>query len=1465
MYICDKENIDINMPKQKPIIFLAFANEYSQGKYLRHLSTESKQIQEVLDSAKNLCETINLTNVTSREIFNKFQEYRDQIAIFHFGGHASVNELLLESLEGKSKPAYAIGFAQLLSRQSGLVLVFLNGCSTQQQVEELLKANITAVIATSEAIDDRVACMFATRFYRGLANGATINNAYNEAVAETRTEKGNNFRDVYREEVEVIERWPWEIRYKDDLEAIKRWNLPEACGDPLFGLPKILSGVLPNQPFRNLHRFTKEHTRIFFGRNYQISRLYKQIVNTGNDSIVLLYGQSGVGKSSLLEAGLIPRLETQHKVHCLRRNREKGLLDTLKDAIGAKSDIEIKEAWLALETYHASPVTVIIDQVEEVYTQSLNNELKELQDFSNSLKMLFAQFNNRPQGKLVLCFRKEWLPEIEQLLQYNLLSYSSIFIECLDRNGIIEAIEGLTYDDQLQTKYGLSIKDEELPKAIADDMLADQGSAIAPTLQILLTKMWEVAKQRNYNQPCFDRELYYELKRQGILLKDLLTQQLETLRNWNPKLIDSGFVFDFLAFHTSRLSTAEQHFITELKQRYNHQSHILESLIEKCKNLYLLVDSSQDRIESLEKVTTRLVHDTLAPLVREKFELSDRPGQRARRILENQGLDWQNGKQGNVLNESDLALVEEGRFGMRAWLPDEERLVQASRQERAKKQRQRIITKSLIIVSITFIILFATIALWQKNLAQNILLDFYQEQGRQELLNGNPSRALVYLNEAYHGGKDSFSLRFLIARAMELYCPQDHLLSGHDDRINFAIFSSDGRYVATASSDYTAKIWDVKSGKSLIALPKQEDIVRLVRFSPESKHLLTASDDGKAKIWSVIDGRLLNTLEGHTEKLFSVSYSPDGSKILTASKDKTAKIWDAESGKLLLTLTGHTEAVTSAVFSYNNSYVVTGSSDKTAIIWDTKNGESLSILKEHTQDISLVAVSPDSQQIVTASYDKTAIIWDAKNGNRLFTLAGHTDIVNFVCYSPDGSCLVTTSYDKTAKVWDTKNGKLIVSLIGHRAYLNSAIFSPDGQSIVTASWDTTAKVWDSKTGKLTYSLDGHTSDVNSAMFSPDGQYIVTASEDKTARIWQKPFTPQPHNLNIATQLFANLSPDCQSIANQDSSGVTKILSIDNSKQPISLGVKAIEAIDATFSPDGKNIITILNDNTALVWDVKTGQQLISLKGHKDIIFSAVFSSNSKLVATISNDKTVRVWNIANGSTLACLPHTEKINTVNFSSNDKYIVTASDDRTAKIWEVTTGKLLVFLSHSENVTNALFDKYGQRIISITDDAKVTIWDIKNQKQLLSSKDNEQYLAISSDQHKIMLKDISNNVKLWDIYDPSKEVLLETEQDPVTLGEFSHNSQSVITVIKDRILKVWDANTGKLLALENTQGLKVEKVFFSPRDEQIIIVSHNLSSETSIRVWNINLESEPKTITKVLEKIPFQLHNGRLIQKL
>ena len=211
-------------------------------------------------------------------------------------------------------------------------------------------------------------------------------------------------------------------------------GLPEAINNPLFGLPELPQQVLPVCPFPNLHWFTEKHAEIFFGRRHEIRRLYTQITDTKSASIILLYGQSGVGKSSLLEAGLLPRLKQEQTVRYQRRDQKKGLREIFSKAFGSELPQGIKNQWLKAEKNN-KVFTFILDQLEEIITKPVHPDNQEKKILTSTLYHCFNDDKKQLKGKFILSLRKEYLADIESLLQEHNLNYSKVFIQSLHRQG----------------------------------------------------------------------------------------------------------------------------------------------------------------------------------------------------------------------------------------------------------------------------------------------------------------------------------------------------------------------------------------------------------------------------------------------------------------------------------------------------------------------------------------------------------------------------------------------------------------------------------------------------------------------------------------------------------------------------------------------------------------------------------------------------------------------------------------------------------------------------------------------------------------------------------------------------------------------------------------------------------------------------------------------------------------------
>jgi WD40 repeat protein len=1388
----------------RPVIFLAFANDRDDhARYLRNLPEEQRRVRQRLeqDEATRICELVIHPNITADELLDVFQHprYRDRIAIFHFGGHAGGYQLLLESTAGRPELAHGEGLAGFLALQRSLQLVFLNGCSTQPQVEGLLDSGVPAVIATSESIADAMAMELSARFYSALAGGTTVGEAYAQAVAAVRTVKGGRTREVSRDSAGATDRWPWELYLKPGAENVRDWSLPKAAGDPLFGLPPLPEQDLPDTPYRHLQWFRAEDAELFFGRGREIREFYDLVTSASTSPILLFYGATGVGKSSLLAAGVLPRLATCCEVQYRRRERDLGITQTLAAALGihAGSDAAIGATWQAIEAHEGRPLTIILDQVEEVYTRPQPEETDELERLMGVLSQAFAKRSSRPRGKLVLAFREEWLASIESRLRNAELPRTKCRIEPLARDAIVEIVEGPERSERLQTQFRLTIE-PGLAELIAHDLLKDQNAALAPTLEILLSKMWKQANVVNAAAPAFRIDMYRQLSSKGLLLDDFVEEQLNALRSWNAKAADTGLALDLLASHTTPGGTAESQKRTELEGAYLHQSALLPGLLQECKDLYLLADYELAAEGGGRLAGSRLGHDTLAPLIRQRFAESDRPGQRVRRILEHHAREWTEGRTGAPLDETDLATVEQGASGMRVRTAAEQRLVDLSRRMHrivAGVQHPDPLVRALVVTG----------------------LDRYPAlRGRERLASlaaqeAIPEAVLYGHQDVVTGATFSPDGNFVVtaswdntARVWPMDGSGDPLvLRGHESWIHSAVFSRDGRWVVTASSDRTARVWQADGSGKPVVLDGHEDVVYFGVFSPDGARVLTVSNDGTARVWPA-DGSGNPVVLRQEKHVRSAAFSPDGNSVITGSEDGVAWIWRADGSGEPVVLDGHKDVIYSVVFSPDGSRVLTASGDWTARVRSADGFGQRVVLSGHKGSVSSAAFSPDGSRVVTSSEDRTAVVWAADGYGEPVVLRGHEERVLSAVFSPDGSQVVTASRDGTARVWPADGSGDPLVLRGHVGEVGSAVFSPDGSRILTASDDGTTRVWRANGSDEPVVLR-HEDGVRSATFSPDGSRVLTVSPYRTAYgtawVWHADGSGKPVALRQEKHLrSATFSPNGSRVVTASVDGTASVWQADGSCEPVVLHGHESEVIGALLSPDNSRILTASWDRTARVWAADGASEPVVLRGHEEALHSAEFSPDGTLIVTASEDMTARVWAAdGSGEPVVLRGHDHRVQSARFSADGTQVVTASDDRTARVWAADgSGEPVVLRGHDHRVQSARFSADSTRVVTASDDRTARVWAADGRGEPVVLRGHEKVVnsaEFSPDGTRIVTASEDRTARVW-LADGSGEPMVLRHKAEVNSAAFSADGSRVVTASGDGTARVWRVSWEALL---------------------------------------------------------------------
>jgi WD40 repeat protein len=1457
------------MPKHT-ILFLA-ANP--SGTDRRALDREAHAIRAELRRS-GYRDRFELVTRWAAEPLDLLRELRElKPAVVHFSGHGGEDSLFFQTADGRAQAVSPAAIAETFGAAGDSVkLVVLSACYSEAPAEALL-AHVDCVVGMGGALHDDMARAFAIGFYGALGEHESVAAAYRHGNAA-----------LHLEGLSAIERPQLKVRNGCDAAQLVI-AAATAASAVHVALPCPYPGMRP---------YSADDADHFHGRGAEIDELLGRL-RAGERELYVI-GPSGSGKSSLVAAGVLPRLARgaaglgPFLVRSMRPGEHPAarLCELLEMSDQEATTPASAVSALLVHRALGSSVLIVIDQLEELFTQASAGERD---PFLSALGALRAE----PRCVVVFTLRADFFGAFMEspLWTDRQGRISRIEVGPLRGEALREAIVRPAHD------FGVHIEPELMAQLLAD---AGSEPGVLPLLQETLVQLWD--RRQSQSLTLADYHVLGDGDRSGLAVA-LSRRADATVRVLTPtqEIIARRILLRLVSFGEGRSDTRRQQPRSKLRAAGDAAAefeHVLQRLIA---DRLLATDDDEDggdrRVDLAHEVMIG-TWPTLAGWIQ-----THRADEQRRRQLEAAAARWDSRGRGasGLLDPIECAEAEAWQqtesareLGQSA---DVAALVAASRAAHVRQRswRRRLVWSAFAALAV-FAAVVATLAVIAHHRAseaedsreraedsrkraednrkraedsrkraedsdrenQRLLVGAYKETGRQLVLDEHPQEAMPYLMAARQKGEEEESLRMLIATVTR-YLPL--ALLQHPDKVWSATFSLDGSRVVTASADKTARVWDTATGKLLGAPLQHQDEVVSAAFSPDGSRVVTASVDKTARIWDAATGKPLGAPLQHKNTVMSAAFSPDGSRVVTASADKTARVWDTVTGKSLGAPLQHQRAVVRAAFSPDGSRVVTASLDKTARVWEVATGKPLGAPLQHQEWVASAAFSPDGSRVVTASVDKTARVWDAVTGKPLGAPLQHQDAVMSALFSPDGSRVVTASDDKTARVWDAVTGKPFGAPLQHQNTVMSAAFSPDGFRVVTASADKIAQVWDAVTSKPLGAPLQHQDQVGSAEFSPDGSRVVTVSLDKAARVWDAA-TGKPLGASLQHQdkvVSAAFSLDGSRVVTASADKTARVWDAVTSK-PLGAPLQHRDmVVSAAFSPDGSRVVTASADKTARVWDVATGKPLSALLQHQDEVVSVAFSPDGSRVVTASLDHTARVWDTATGKPLgALLQHQDEVVSAAFSPDGSRVVTASLDKTARIWDAAAGKPLgAPLQHQDMVVSAVFSPDGSRVVTASADKTARVWDAATGKPLgapLQHQDMVRSAAFSPDGSRVVTASDDKTARVWDATTGKPLAAPLQHQDRVRSAAFSPDGSRVVTASNDKTARVWDAATSKPLCASLQHQHAVVSAAFSPDGSRVVTAS----LDHTARVWETGLDgTDPTEWTALAARSPFVLSGG------
>jgi WD40 repeat protein len=1119
-------------------------------------------------------------------------------------------------------------------------------------------------------------------------------------------------------------------------------------------------------PYFGLDYYQEKFGPWFFGRESEGDKI---ITNLLAARLTLLHAESGVGKSSLLRAGVAWRLRQLAR----KGSPSAGALVDLPVVFSSWRDDPVKELISEIRTatepflaHHPAPrpsfgqldaaieevadaanatLLVILDQFEEYFIYCSREPTPE--HFADEL----ARCINRADvpANFLIAIREDAYAGLGDLFKGRIANVygNYLHIEYLDRACAEQAIRAPleVYNRQPGIAEPVTIQDE-LVEAVLDQVRAydaggdpaqgrdtangEGGRVATPLLQLVMERVW----QQELRQGSHELRLATLQSMQGV-----------------EKIVDAHLVHALQALDSGERQTAIDMF-----------DHLVTpsggKIAESVPDLAHRTGHGEDRVGSvLDKLDrARIVRPVPAP-----------PGQDPRRF-----------RRYEIFHDVLAPAINNA--------------ITAREEQRRARARLRGLAVAALGLAIAAMVVLV-IVLVRANSYRQITGESRQLAAAADVeLARDPELSALLALQALRLPDYTSQAEAALRGAL----PQIETVRTFRDgtTVSSAVFDPvDANKVASAGYDGGVSIWNVKTGRRLVHMPKGGSVVNgsatAVAFNRAGTELAVGYGDGKILLLDAHSRKELQWIPAGSSYVNDVRFVGSTGELAVATDQNVELLLPRGGMRWSTKVVSSSGANTIAVDPLNPRKFAAATNHGTWIGRLQRNLHPMQPRWLALNESADAEFSPSGSEVVIAGGNGTLAVYDLTTFKKVLPLAAAEGAPSRVAFSPDGKMIIAGYPSGTALVWDASTGVLLTRLVGHASAISAAAFSANSREAVTGSVDGTIRVWHSRSPELknqfasSYYADSIPQPAYAADYSPSGGLILTTDASGAANVFTSNGSlvgPIP-GVSVTTARFNHAGTE---IVTADPDRTVDLWRrLGSSYQQITLASPIrvnMAAGYADFSPDGSRIV-VAAGYEAEVFSSQTGQWRRTLNPHRYFPLSiALFSPNGRQILTGDNNGQVEVWNATTGREIQALG-------------------------------TPGP---------GISDVAFNRSGSKLVTASFDGVVTIWAASNHRQASNYQQPFSFSACPA---------------------------------PHT-ANFSPDSSKVVVACGNGSVSVFNAATGKpLTALPATYAGQVNSAEFSPDSKYIIAAVGETGANGStggVQIWKAEFATSLTTLERLAE---------------